>query len=457
MPAAVRTPIYAPLGLRDSTIDKDSRLYNGFAEKWQEEGEIYVYKRPGMSFNSQPSGGAATGRGVFNWKGNIYAVFNGTLYKDGANVGAVSNVGLYTFSSCLGATPRLFFHNTINAYTYDSGAGVVAVTDVDYPATTVPGSAYLDGTTYVMTPSASIRGDDFNNPQSWDPLNTLLAQIEPDDGVYLAKHLVYTIAFKQISTEVFYDAGNAVGSPLGPVQGSKIGVGVRTAGSVCKLGDNLAWIGTTTEADVQVMFMSKVKADVISTPPVERLLKPLNYTTVWSWSAKANGHRFYVVTFPSSNLTLAFDVTSLSWYIWTDVVGNYMPIIAATYDTNDTPILQHATNGKLYNFSATEFGDEGQPFPWRCFTPRMDGGLRAQKANTKIELVADRTATNVRVSWSDDDYQTFNAGQDISLDQDRVWLQDGSAFSTRAYQLFHSDLTFLRIKGMDLTTTPGTL
>lgn len=447
----VRLPIYAPLGLRGTDADKDSRLYNGFVEK-DAEGSLNVYKRPGMAVGVSWALGTDLGRGIFNWQGDIYAIFGGTFYKNVVAVGAVFNGGMYTFSSCLGATPKLFLHNGTNAYTYDGGAGLVAVTDGDYPATAAPGSAYLDGTTYVFTTPASIRGSDFNDPQSWDPLNTIVAQIEPDRAMYLAKQLTYVIAFKQISTEVFYDAGQPVGSPLGPVQGSKIGVGLRHAGTVAHPGDEIAWVGTTTEGDVQVMLLSRLKAEAISTPPVERLLKPLSYEITFSWAAKVAGHRFYVLTLANASLTLAFDLTSKAWYIWTGGIGQ---VCAATYDSDGTPLLQRYTGGTVHRFLATEYGDEGLPFDWICYTPRIDGGLRVQKANTKVELVADIVDTDIEIGWSDDDYQTFFAGDTVNLNQDRPWAQDGSAFSSRAYRLFNRDLTFLRIKGLDLSTITG--
>ncbi len=265
------------------------------------------------------------------------------------------------------------------------------------------------------------------------------------------------MVLKQTSTEVFYDAGNAVGSPLGPVQGSKLGVGCRDAGTVTRVGEDLAWVGTTTEGDVQVMLMTKVHGEGISTPPVDRLLKPLDFTGCWAWDAKVSGHRFYVVTLPASNLTLAFDLTSAAWYIWTDASGNYMPISHSAYDGTGNPILQHATNGKLYNLEAVQFTDDGATIPVSIYTPNYDGGLKISKTCAKIEIVADRDATSVGVAWSDDDYQTFNSPQLVNLDQDRPWLNDGSSFSRRAYLLTHALPTKLRIKALDMTATPGTL
>lgn len=455
-PQAVVFPIFAPLSNRDASILKDSRLYNGYAEKGQgaEGQEVWVYKRPGLLALSTVVSGP--GLGVFNWKNDIYSIFNGHLYKNGVDKGAVDATGSYTFTSCLGATPKLFLKNKIAAYNYDDAGGLVKVVDVNYPATTVRGCVYLDGTTYVMTPASAIDGDNFNDPTTWDPLNTLLVQIEPDAPQCLAKQLVYVVAIKSVETEVFYDAGNGTGSPLGPVQGSKLGVGARSAESVVRCGDDLAWVGTTSEGSVQVMFMSKVHGEAISTPPVERLLAPLDFTTVYAWSANVAGHRYYVVTLKNSNLTLAFDLSSGLWYIWTDSAGNYLPIVSSTYNSSGQPVLQHELNGKLYTLDAATFQDDGINFAFSLFTPNFDGGLRSKKTCTTIDVVADEIDTDVRISWSDDDYQTFTNPQAVNLNQECVRIQDGSSYRKRAFNITHQDNTFLRIKQLNVMSSVGT-
>src|SRR3954462_15542703 len=117
------TPIklFSPIASRDGQVTKDSRLVNGFVEKSQEGDEVWVYRRPGLHTLSTVAVGA--GQGVFNWKNNIYSGFGGHLYKDGVDKGAVDATGIYTFTSCLGDTPKLFLKNTVAAYVYDDGGG----------------------------------------------------------------------------------------------------------------------------------------------------------------------------------------------------------------------------------------------------------------------------------------------------------------------------------------------
>lgn len=451
-------PLYGPFADRDGQILKDSRLINGMIEHEQGSEAIWVYKRPGLSLSTANfSAGASTGRGVFNWRGNIYSVFGDTLYKDGVSKGTVDANGIYHFTSCLGATPKLFLKNETNAYVYDDGGGLVAVSDGDYPSTTVPGTEYLDGGVYVADGTNNLYGSDFNDPTSWDPLNILKTQIEPDFNVAVAKQLVYVVVLKGISTEVFYDAGNATGSPLGPVQGSKLNYGCRHAGSVKDVGGDLCWVATSRLAGCQVVYMTAVRGQIISTPPVSRFLSQADYTTVYSWSMGCAGHRFYGVTLKDSNVTLVFDVEQNGWYLWTDASGNYLPIVDSTYDANGLPVLQHESNGKLYTADTLTYDDEGTPFGWKCYTPNWDGGERYPKTVPWIELVGDQVDTEVGVQWSDDDFQTyFNSGT-VNLLQDRPMIQDGSSFRRRTYLLTNTDSTFLRMKAIQFLPSVGGL
>ena len=452
-PQLLPVPLYTPFDIRSLDAIRDSRLYNGYVEQIPggEKGEVWVYKRPGLRFLSTVAANQ-TGRGVFNWKGDIYSIFGDTLYKNGVSKGTVDTTSSYTFTSQLGATPKLFLKNKAAAYNYDDSNGLVQVTDGDYPATTVRGCAYLDGTTYVMNSTSNIQGDNFNDQTSWDPLNLIVAQIEPDQAMCLAKQLVYVVAIKTVSTEVFYDAGNGTGSPLGPVQGSKMGVGAISAETVAQCGDDLAWVGLTSEGHFQVMYMSKVHGEVISTPPIERYMEGLDFSVSYSFSAHLAGHRYYVVTAKNSNVTLVFDLTTGSWYFWTDSNGNYFPIVSATY-SGGKPLFQHESNGNLYTMDPNFYQDDGQPFLFSLFTANVDGGVRSKKTCALVKIVADQSNMNVNVSWSDDDYNNFSTPVVVNLFQDSPQFQDGSSFYKRAYNITTTDNFRLRLKALNLMTS----
>ena len=457
-----RLPLVIKPENRQNSTDKDSKLVNCYSER-TETGEYWIYKRAGTKRSSRPPGANAAGAGMWNWLGDIYSIFGATMYKNGvALVGALNTAGgVYRFDSCLGATPKLVFGNGIAAYTYDSGAGIVEITDGDFPATFVKGWAYLNGVTYVATATAHIQGSDTNDPQNWDPLNDILAQIEPDQGIGLAKQLVYVAIFKQWSTEVFYDAGNAAGSPLGPVQGAKVNYGCVSSDSIQSIDGILIWVCTNQSASSQIIKMDGLKAEIISTNPVERLLDNADFDTVYSLQLKNEGHRFYILTAKDSNLTLVYDLDEKMWSQWTDEDGNYWPFVASTYDaTTLRHQFQHETDGRIYLVNENYYTDAGEIITVEVVTPNFDGEVDRRKQMNRLTFVADLvegSELQVRVNDHDYDPDKWSNWRTVGLDKKLPMLSNCGTFIRRAHQFRQQKPTAFRLKAINMQIDLGTL
>lgn len=505
---------------------QDARLINAFAEK-AATGELHVYKRPGTAVHTTLSG---AGRGLYNWNGDIFAVFGSTLYKNGVSLGAVAAAGgEFTFSSTLGETPTLFLKNTTNAYTYNTtdgldavvasqtfsvtgdthsstlidgilpnttgfvadasveGSGIpsftyivtvdsasaitiseaatttlndtpLVVTTDGYKGTTVPGQAYLDATTYVMDSSARIYGSELNDCTTWDALNNLIAQIEPDGGVALAKQLVYVIAFKEFSTEVFFDRANAVGSPLGPVQGAKVNYGCRDAGTVQELDGVLIWVSQTRNGTLAVHSLDGLKAQQVSTPSVDKVLHASDFTGCYALGVKLAGHKFYVLTLPASNLTLVLEPGSGLWFQWTDADGNYFPFKHSAATSDQEVLLQHATDGKLYTLSMENTNDAGAIIPVDIYTPNWDGGTAVRKWARRLDFIGDRTPGCILfVRSNDHDYKedSWTNYRMVDMGEQRPNLRECGTFSQRAFHIHHLADTALRLESIEASLLLG--
>lgn len=456
-----RLPLVITPENRGNTATKDSRLINCYCER-QEDKSVWVFKRCGTARSSQPSGGAAAGRGMWTWLGDTYSVFGATLYKGNTSLGTVDATnGVYYWSSCLGSTKKLQLGNGVKAYNYDSSSGLVLINDADFPSSFAKGWGYLDGTTYVLRPDGGIQGDDINTPTDWDALNVIIAQIEPDNGVALAKQLVYIIAMKQWSGEVFYDAGNATGSPLGSVQGAKINFGCASEDSVAQIDDILLWVCTNRTGSPQVIMLSGLKAEIVSTDPIERLLGHLDFTTIYSFVVKITGHRFYVLTSVVSNLTLVYDLDQQLWHQWTDTDGNYFPFVAAVAGPTDLQTyLQHASDGYIYQLDETYYTDNNALFSVDIYTPNYDGGTRRRKQLNMMNFVADQVSGSIlQVRSNDFDYDAtkWTNFRNVDLSVERPMLMNNGTFKRRAYHFRHRSQTAFRIQAVDLQLDLGTL
>lgn len=461
-PIPRRLPLVITPSNRDDSTAKDAKLVNAYMETvdsldsgGKPTKETWIYKRPGIGNSSTISAGAA-GRGVFNWKGNIYSIFGDTVYKDGVAVAGTVNTtkGVYKWSQCLGSTQKLVMGNGVKAYCYDSGAGLVNVTDADFPSAFVKGWCYLDGTMYVGRADAAIQGSDLNAPTSWDPLNVLIAQVEPDGGIAVAKQLVYCVMLKEWSVEVFYDAANATGSPLGRVQGAKVNIGCAHEDSVQDLDGALLWLAKGNQAGLSVWMMDNLKAAKVSTKAIDKLIKDADLTTVYSWVYKGDGHRMYVLTIVNTNLTLVYDIDEQMWSQWTDSSGNYLPIVAATFNSSTYQhIVQHATNGKLYNFDLDYTTDDGSVIITDIVTPNWDGGTDKGKYVARLTLIGDCVeGSEVEVRHNDHDYHPDKWSQFRKLDMRRPgpFLEDMGTFKRRAHHFRHRRATAMRIQAVEM-------
>lgn len=456
-----RIPLVVSPENRGEDTSKDARLVNAYVEK-RADGEYDLYRRPGLVSAVNPSGGSAAGQGAYQWLGDLYSVFGGHLYKGtSTDLGAVNAAnGVYRFVSCLGGTPKLTLGNGVKAYNYDSGAGLVEITDGDFPSAFRKGWAFLDGTTYIMTAAAAIQGDDINNPVSWDPLNTITAQIEPDGGIALAKQLVYVVALKGWTTEIFYDAANPTGSPLGTVQGAKQPYGCAHQDSVRSIDDTLLWLSTTREGALQVVQLENLKLEVISTKPVERLLAAVALTTVYSFTLKRDAHKFYVITFKDSNLTLAYDISEKMWGQWTDASGNYFPFVDSVTISTSSHYLQHESDGRLHLASQEYYTDNNSIITVDAITPNFDGGTSRRKMCGELFITGDRVAGSellVRTNDFDYDPKKWTNFRTFDLGQTEPRLPDWGTYVKRATHIRHQKATAFRLQAVNHQIDLGTL
>ena len=472
--ATVALPKRLPLVIepenRDESSLKDAKLVNGYVERSPSTDEYWIFKRPGLQPVAILTPGV--GRGVYNWLNNIYSVFGTTLYRDISPIGTVDGTGgTYTFSSSLGTTPRLQLMNGVAAYNWDN-ATLVQISGANFPGNTyvtpaVKGIVYLDGSTFVLDRQSYIHGSDtppgLNVPDQWtEVLNLLGAQIEPDRGVFLAKQLVYVLAMKEWSTEVFYNAQNPPGSLiLGPVQGAKINYGCVSADSVQEVDGNLIWLCTNRSSSMQVVLLTALKPTIISTKAIERLLGEADFTTVYSFIVKYEGHIFYGLTLKANNITLVYDLVDKKWAQWTDANGNYFPIVSATYvSATHARILQHETNGKLYDFDQSHFTDDGAVIPVDIYTPNFDGGVRRRKQLNLMEFIGDQTtgsSFSVRMNDSDFDSAKWTNFRQVDMSIKRPVLTNCGTFVRRAFHIRHAAATPMRLQAVELQLDIGML
>jgi hypothetical protein len=227
------------------------------------------------------------------------------------------------------------FKTATDGYYYN-GTAVTKITDVDYPATTVPGIVYLDDYYFVMTPAAEIFNSELGNPASWTALAFISAEVEPDSGKGIAKWQNYLVAFGEWTSELFYDAGVAPpASPLQRVSNSVQQIGCVNGRSIAEVDGGLMWIGQSRSKGRSIYAVREsFNPQRISTDDIDRILDLDDMATVYAWSGKIDGHRFYVLTLVDSAITLACDVDQGLWYQWSTLTAQASKSVTTLTQSN---------------------------------------------------------------------------------------------------------------------------
>ncbi|MEN9671014.1 MAG: Rhodoferax phage [Pseudomonadota bacterium] len=214
----------------------------------------------------------------------------------------------------------------------------------------------------------------YNNPttQQWGATNLLspispqtsysLKDGAPDDLVALIVDHREVYLLGAISSEVWTDVG-AVPFPFQRIPGTSTQHGIAAPFSLYRLGNSFAYVSRNNRGQAQIMQMNGYLPKRISTHAVENTLTNQYVDDAIAWTYQLEGHEVYVVTFPTLNLTWAYDSTTEMWHKW-------------LYTANDNSYQRHRgnccanfqgmvlvgdyENGRIYELDKNNYTDNGQ-------------------------------------------------------------------------------------------------
>lgn len=250
---------------------------------------------------------------------NIESVTSGTVVVGMELVGldGVRTIDSFDTFDGVSGTVNLSSLTTWADPTTVTGTYILAGAE-DYPEETVRGIVYLDGTYYVMTPDGSIYGSEINLPTQWTALNVIQSQIEPDNGIALARQVNLVVSFGAYSTEFFYDAANPPpGSPLLPYSSSAIEIGCAVAESVAQTDNTIYFMGVAKQKGRGLYRFNGTNPEYVSNPYIDRIFNADDLSEVSSFCVRIAGHIFYIIWLGASDVTIVFDSTSGQFATWT--------------------------------------------------------------------------------------------------------------------------------------------
>ena len=194
------------------------------------------------------------------------------------------------------------------------------------------------------------------------PLSFSLKDGAPDDLVALIVDHREIYLMGEISSEVWTDVG-AVPFPFQRIPGTSTQHGIAAPFSISRLGNSFAYVSRNNRGQSQIMQMQGYIPQRISTHAVENTLVNKYVGDAISWTYQLEGHEVFVVTFPSLELTWAFDATTQMWHKWLYTTdkneyqrhrGNCCAVFQGLV------IIGDYENGKLYELDKNNYTDDGQ-------------------------------------------------------------------------------------------------
>lgn len=453
---------------------RDEDLFNVFVEpvknKITRDDRHFIVKRSG-TINFLNDGPTEAVRGMFFWEDQtkLYYVINNDVYTyntvSGAT-GVISNVfgttsgdvGFCLFQYSTGVSKIVVTDGTTLS-TIDSAGTVVVNVDVDLPVH-LPYPIYLDGYIFVAKiGTAEMYNSNNDDPLAWTSGDFIVAEMEGDNIVRLAKINNYIVAFGTNSIEYFWDAAIATGSPL-QRNDSPIKLNTYLAG-LAQFGNQLFYIGVNEGGQPDVYTLKDFKIEEIGSPTVSRYLNTVSTnTTTWRGGiVSLKGHTFYVLN-AGTTKTYVYDVDTKLWSRWgfqNESIFNLNSSTSVSSASTSYTVFCLGSTNSLYKFSDTTYQDNNTTFSCVITTEASDFGTLNRKTMRKATVIGDRptASNNITVQWSDDDGSTFNTGLTTNLNQSMPCVYRLGSFRQRVFKLSYSANTDFRIQALEVEINKG--
>ena len=453
---------------------KDEDLVNVFAEiiknKSAEDNRHFIVKRAG-TVKVKDAVSASVMRGMFFWEDQnklYYAVGTDVyVYNVISGVSATLSAVFGTSSGDVGFTLFLYDDNTSKVVatdgttlvTIDASNTVQTSVSPDLPSH-LPYPVFLDGFLFLAQKnSGDIWNSNLNDPLLYTAGDFITAEMEGDYVLRIAKLNNYLIAMGSTSIEYFWDAGNATGSPL---QRNDTPIKLnRFIGGFSQFGNDLFYIGLNDGGQPDVYRLRDFKIESIGTPFISRYLnEATNGIANWRGAIIAfKGHTFYVLN-AGTVRTYVFDVETRLWARWAFQANSIFDIRVSAGTISDiaaTPYFALGTDNTLYKLSDNIYQDGGVNLTCIITTENNDFGVLNRKTMSRATFLGDRPPDNstILLQWSDDDYQNFNTGVNVELNQDIACVRRLGSFRQRIFKMSYTQNQNLRLQGIEVDINKG--
>ena len=474
----MKTAILGSAYVARSVNAADNRMINLFPEVVPEGGKepAFLQRAPGLRLLATLGSGPV--RGLWTFGGYGYAVSGDKLYKIDS-FWAATVKGTVTGSgpvSMVDNGTQLFIAAGANGFIYNANTDVFAqITDPDFPGATTVG--FIDGYFVFNEPnSQKFWVTQLLDGTSVDPLDFASAEGSPDDLVSLIVDHREVWLFGQTSVEVWYNAG-LPDFPLARIQGAFNEIGCAAPFSVAKLDNGVFWLGADARGRGIVYRSKGYNGERISTHAVEWQIQQYpDISDATAYTYQQDGHSFYVLNFPTADITWVYDVATQAWHQRAGWLNNDFTRHRGNNQMafNDEIVVGDYLTGEIYAYDLSVYSEAGAIQKWLRSWRALPTGTNTLRRTTQHSLqldcetgvgldgVGQGVDPQVMLRWSDDGGHTWSnehwksMGRIGQTGRRVLWRRLGmtTKLRDRVYEISGTDPVSITIMGAELIASP---
>lgn len=264
------------------------------------------------------------------------------------------------------------------------------------------------------------------NTQQWgssnilSPISSSLAFSSkdgaPDDLVSLIVDHREVYLLGETSSEVWVDSG-LFPFAFQRIPGTSTQHGIAAKFSVSRVGNSFAYLSKNIRGDGQVMMMNGYVPTRISTHAVENSIEGGYIADARAWTYLIEGHEVYVVSFPTLDLTWAYDISTNMWHkwLWVDSKNVYHRHRGNCHSHfQGINLVGDHSNGQIYMLDPKNYTDNGNEIRRLRRAPHLISDYQRQYFHEfQIHFqpgvgLPDGSQPQAMCRWSDDGGSTWS-------------------------------------------------
>jgi len=251
--------------------------------------------------------------------------------------------------------------------------------------------AFIDGWLIFNKPNSQTFYTSTNYGICFNPTFFALNDGSSDNLITLIESKRELWLVSERTAQPWYDAGGTL-FPFSRIDGATIQVGCSAIHTIARMDDDLIWLGFSERGQNVIIKTKGYQYETISTRAIEHAISQYpQVSDAFAYTYQEEGHGFYVITFPTADVTWVYDGSTKMWHqrLSYDPVGGIYHRHRSNCYVNfaNVRIVGDYQNGNVYVMSRNYYTDAGQPLIARRVTPYVwDGGARERISHHFLQI-----------------------------------------------------------------------